>query len=671
MVRWLKRRKWANDGIANADTLHLKATESESANGGEDCLALIENGSYYADSNNSRLMLKVMPNGKRPGDDRKSETSFGDIEDMVDIVDVEKNCFPEDEENGNCLPPNSPPVRKNEKMIIRSHEDPAPSHAEIESGSPTRGSQARGSPTKVSPARSSPTKCSSNNQAQTVLQSDLERDSPGRSKYEKTVVITGLRALAGRVIRESRLKKNFYCFLDDEPSDADDEQDGEERERCYSPPMTPSDIEKLDQKETPSPLSLDGSPDPLLRDWNALHAATGAAVPNNITLSDNSMEDEPEPVLYTSDDSRSAVSLTSFIKSFEENQDDLSGLSSSTLSDSSADDDQSRQSPKNRSRRRDRRRRRRKKQYPGSISVASRTSLLELTIAEETDIDLRESSDEEKPSEEYPLRTVKSAPEAFGLVSKTSAQKLTRAETFPPLSNVSEERARRITVDESLKERGQQPMKAVSEAGDALGKAHRQSLSRAVSETEDEIAERKDQRSNHIFQSEAEKCPGSGSETEESTTSSDSDCPGDYRREPKPVKLRRTRSLGSFRCDKRKSFHPVSPLSRRGKSATPKVSYDEKNTEGGIFLSSVHVVSDESSDNSSSTENRSIRSTVSRQARMARIKRLRSERQRSNTVGPPKNRLPRQQRKQNIILDPTVRAIMLKRTEGEEYGADE
>jgi len=653
ILRWLKRRKWAHDGIANADSLHLKATESESVNGGDDCLALMENGSYYANSNNSRLMLKVMPDGKRPGDDRKSETSFGDIEDMVDIEAAEEARYPEDEESTNSVLPEGSPDEKKELMIIRSHEDTDPS--------PTR--KVFGSPTK---------------QGQTEDNILAERESPGRrGKSEKTVVISGLRALAGRVIRESRLKKNYYCTLDDEPSDADDENDGEERERTYSPPMTPCDIDKLDHNETPSPVSLDGSSDRLMQDWNTLHASTRAVVPKNISFSDNSIEDEPEPVFYSSDDSRSSISLSSFMdKSFEEHQDDVSGLSSSTLSDSSADEERSRNNRNTRSsqngRSKRRGRRRRKKKYPGSSSVASRTSLLELTIEEETDIDLRESSDEENLTMNYPLRTIKSAPDCLSLLTPVPPHKLTRAETFPPysgISNVSGETLHRNSIDVLLKNYSKIPIKSVGEADDGLCNEDDQSPIKSATVTDETILGGNEKKSDSLPKEE-EKCQRSGSETEESTTSSDSDSPGGTVRDTEIKKLRRSRSLSNLRCNKRRSVHPISPL-RRVMSVAPQFLNDESTTKADILSSSVNIVSDASSENSSSADGRSIKTTLSRQARRARIKRLREERRRAKTVDPKHKRVHQKQREQHIILDPTVRAVMVKRTEGMEYGPDE
>lgn len=47
-------------------------------------------GSYYADSNNSRLLLKVMPNGKRPGCDQKSDTTFNSLDDHVRLAEEQR-----------------------------------------------------------------------------------------------------------------------------------------------------------------------------------------------------------------------------------------------------------------------------------------------------------------------------------------------------------------------------------------------------------------------------------------------------------------------------------------------------------------------------------------------------------------------------------------------------
>lgn len=47
-------------------------------------------GSYYADSDNSRLLLKVMPNGKRPGCDQKSDTTFNSLDDHVRLAEEQR-----------------------------------------------------------------------------------------------------------------------------------------------------------------------------------------------------------------------------------------------------------------------------------------------------------------------------------------------------------------------------------------------------------------------------------------------------------------------------------------------------------------------------------------------------------------------------------------------------
>jgi hypothetical protein len=92
----LHNHRGSLDGVAGSVArsglaiLGLAATDSESVND-VSRLELLENGSYYADSNNSRLMLKVTKDGMRPGDDSKSVTTFGDLEDMVNFADEERN----------------------------------------------------------------------------------------------------------------------------------------------------------------------------------------------------------------------------------------------------------------------------------------------------------------------------------------------------------------------------------------------------------------------------------------------------------------------------------------------------------------------------------------------------------------------------------------------------
>jgi len=639
--RWIRRRKWANNSI------QIVATESGSMNaGGEiDRMQLVENGSYYANSNNSRLMLKVTPEGKRPEDDQKSGTSFGDIEDMVRDVNYEpgrnESEFPDDEGAKSCDGFDSPLMdKKKEVLIIHSHEDPVQYYSEIPNDHPSKEIETE------------------------VMRGLLENEeSPSSTTSEQPVIITGIRALAERMIRESRRRKGGYnyAYLEDERnsdaddernSDTDDESDRHDRGRDCYPPMTPNQIDNLHHMETPSPLTLDGSQDrQLMRDWDALHSNTGGILlPRSISISDDSKEDDPQPVYYSSEESKNAISLTSFgNNSFGICQDELSA---STLSDSSLDEERSRKSRRKRREKKSRR----KNHYPSTNSVASRTSLLDFTIEEETDIDLMESSDEDKKTQAvpYPLKETKSAPDRISFKSILSPYKFNHSHTFPPRSPDSKTRNISRNNDSVLS---------------STPSTSTVSVIAPVTETEEDTASEYDLRVNikksGILGKAEENLKNSGSETMDDTTSG-SDSGPEKTDEPRK-NSRRSRSLCTLRCNMRR-FSPI-----RGKSATPRLRLrDEQISRAGIHA---RLISDGSSDESCT--DRSTRSTISLQARTARIKRLCEERHRgrskTKSSHPSPKRLQYKQRssKSDIILDPTLRAIVINRKDGAEYGPDE
>eukprot|EP00548_Thalassiothrix_antarctica_P019826 CAMPEP_0194187834 /NCGR_PEP_ID=MMETSP0154-20130528/52560_1 /TAXON_ID=1049557 /ORGANISM="Thalassiothrix antarctica, Strain L6-D1" /LENGTH=831 /DNA_ID=CAMNT_0038907817 /DNA_START=94 /DNA_END=2589 /DNA_ORIENTATION=- len=621
--RWIRRRRWANNSI------QIVATESGSVNAGGEIerMELVENGSYYANSNNSRLMLKVTPEGKRLEDDQKSGTSFGDIEEIVCEFNHERGIneaeFPDDEdEDGKSRDKFDSPVinKKTEVIIIHSHEDPVQYCSKIPNDQPNI------------------------EQETEVLQGLLENgDSPSSTGSEQPVVITGIRALAERMMRESRRRKSGYnySFLEDERnSDADDESDKHDRARNYHPPMTPDQINKLPHTESPSPLILDGSQDrQLMRDWDALHSNTGGILlPKSISLSDDSKENDPEPVYYSSEESKNALSLTSIDNhSFGMCQDELSA---STLSDSSLDEERSRNSKQQRRERKSRRR----NHHPSTNSVASRTSLLDYTIEEETDIDLIESSEEEnrKTVVHYSLKETK------------SPYKIVHAHTFPPRSPDSKMKSISTSTNLSLS--------SIPFTSNLSGVA-------PVTETEENTAsEHKPQvgakRGVNLDKAGKDR-KSCGSETEDDTTSCSDGGPETYE-EQQPKNSRRSRSLCTLRCNMRRSVYKVTPP-QRGKSATPCVRLrDEQISTGGIHS---RLISDGSSDDSFTDI--SIRSTVSLQARTARIKRLCEERHRGKSRSKSLLPSPKRMQHKQIILDPTLRAIMINRKDGAEYGPDE
>ena len=598
-TRLMRRKKWAS-------TLGLAATESGSVNE-ISRLELIENGSYYADSNNSRLMLKVMPDGKILGDDQKSVTTFGDLEDMVNYADEERQFAP---------------MLGREKEYSEDAEDPSLLFRE---------GFTRGGPKEIliihshldAPAEEEKTE-------EKALLEDEEVPLRSCMPQERQIRITGIRALTKRIRLESKRNKSKsgYAQLDEEGgSDADIEDEiNDRREYCppRSPPLSPFQLNEFSQQEIPSPLTVEHPrSQELLHDWDALHAAAyaGIMLPTTISIAD-CKEDEPEPVYCSSEETGSVMSLTSF-GDFPDDEELEDGMSGSTLSsDSSNDEDPSKSRRERKSRRR--------RTFSTANSVASRTSLLELTIAEETDGDLQElgsSGDEKmKLSQDYALRGVKSAPDRLSFERAVTSYSPNQSDTYPLLHGDLD------CVSEDTDG---------SRVSEVLRKAADMRRITPVVENSEEGTDL-----NSII------------DTGPSITSP----------ERKNNSPRRGRCMSVPRRN-RSSVHPISPV-QRGSSVAARFR-DERVEKAGIHSPHINVVSDESSDGNESFTARSFRSAVSRRARNARVKRMHDdvERRRARTLDPPQRR--RRPKPEVVIFDPTLRAIFVNRQAGVEYGPDE
>lgn len=596
--RWIKRRKWATG-------LGLAATDSESVND-VSRMELLENGSYYADSNNSRLMLKVMPDGKRPDDDNKSVGSFGDLEDMVQYAE-EQRTFAQleplppdllDDENDphNTSGDGMPIQQPRELLTIHSHTDAPPV---LDTG-----------------------------EEKASLLGDGESPNVSCMQPPRQIIITGIRSLAERMKRETTRNKSRYSHLDDDgDSDADVEDEIDGLPEDFTSPMSPQDLSKLCQEETPSPPGAkDSRSQVLLHDWNALHAAANAGIllPTTISIADT--VEDPEPKIYRAEDSASEISLASY-GDFPDDEEVDGGVSGSSVSSDSSNDE----SP----RKHRRHRRRVRRAYSATNSVGSRTSLLDLTIEEETAGDLQEmgsSGDERKVkkslSQDYTFRGVKSAPDRLGFaLTETKESGVNQSDSVNLL---------RLELDCVSED-------SDSHVSDILGKA-----GEATGESQEDNSEESTELSSSI-----------GS-TKDMTLD-----------QPQVTPPQRGRGMSVPRR-KRSSVHPLSPTpTPRGKSAAARFRA-ERVDKAGIHSPHINVVSDDSSASEDSLADRSFRSTVSRRARKARVRRMHEDtvRRRARTVAPSnKRRAP--PKPEVIIFDPTLRAILVSRDPGKEYGPDE
>mmetsp|Transcript_23276 Transcript_23276/g.32609 ORF Transcript_23276/g.32609 Transcript_23276/m.32609 type:complete len:1003 (+) Transcript_23276:322-3330(+) len=402
---FLKKHRWANSD--NHEVPLIKETnnvdEEEGGGGGWDTSKFTqEGGSYYAKSDNSRLMLKVEPNGKRPGDDQKSVTTFGDLEDMVHLaenglllsspaqsVDLngEHSSMGDNSKlRGESISSLSSREEKkskkstskktllniaaNEKLLSPSKKNKAmPDRSFTNSNEPQiytdpkafSASSDNGRALIDNVATSSQTGCLD-------LGNEVNEDADFNAAPAGKIAL-GIRALTIRIKRDARRVKGGkgYAMMDDDDDASSLSSDGE-----YA------DDEEGETTDIGSPKkaassSVDGSiKRNLMKNWNSLFQSHSGD-------SSSEDEDEPENVDYSSDETPLSVSINSLGHGSGRAEGSASSRSDSSDSDSV------------RRRRSSRRRRRRR---AGSLScgnsVASRTSVMTMTIDEETDYDLKE-----------------------------------------------------------------------------------------------------------------------------------------------------------------------------------------------------------------------------------------------------------------------------------------
>ena len=292
-------------------------------------------------------------------------------------------------------------------------------------------------------------------------------------------------------------------------------------------------------------------------------------------------------------------------------------------------------------------------------SISSHTSLLDLTIDEETDMELREmESSETESMDEIMLSGYKSAPETLGAGDRgMSPYEFIQSQTLPANAERGYIVPRAKVLDSSS---GSDP----SEFSEDLQLA---SVARTASVTPEKVEYR-----SGIFSSDNRKFAGY-------VLSADS--------EDKNLHPRRCRSMSIPRRRKKSSIHPLvtppkSCLCRNSsEDASPEKTIpwrEERLYKGGIHSPAVHIVSDdENSDECymSQASSRSVKSSISRRARKARVRRLQREledattnRKRSRTLDPPKKRQETKESLRN--LPPRTELRYEKRPETKESFRD-
>lgn len=663
---WNERRnRVRSSDLKQGEAFGTSGIDEEDAN-----MPLAGAGSYYADSNDSRLVLKVTPDGRLLGDDRKSLASFGDLDDYLKMVE-------EEQELGSAISTTSPcgdldeDVKKTEEeqelssaisttslddfldnapvpegsqrldnILDVSPDDPVHDNDTslddfLDNASVPEGSQRWGSILVVSPDDP----VHNNDGLEQFPDEPLffsEMKPPSSTDYNKSLLDNedngssdeksdpgpenklslGIRSLTKRVRESSRRVKKLgrqYAMMEDDeestgaysiPAARDGAKDDESRG------MTPSsDLDHLHHQK-------------LLYDWNALHAAAsrGILLTNDFASDSSDEEDEPESPYFTPNDTTGEEISTSSKGHMPDGEGDDSTYSDSSLSDVSNDKEVDRGFigegvvPISRSPRKDKARRSRQSRRKESSvdSVSSHTSVLDLIIDEETDIELREFESEDELMNKVLSSGYKSAPETLGAGDRgMSPYEFIQSQTLPANAERGYIVPRTKVLDSSL----------ASDSSQLSEDLHIASVSRAASVTPEKVEYRSGKLSSDI-------------RTFGYVPSADS--------EDKNLRPRRCRSMSIPRRRKKSSIHPlVTP---------PKSSLwrEERLYKGGIHSLAVHIVSDdENSDEccKSQASASSVKSSISRRARKARIRRLQRElenattnRKRSRTLDPLKKR---------------------------------
>ena len=622
--RWRERQKWARSS-------DLKQTKtSSSSRDEEEAIPFAEAGSYYANSNNSRLLLKVSPDGTRPNEDQGSMASFADIDEYVKMVEEGKmndtislgsmDQFAENEVDDDAT---------EAAVMLIAHDESEPKAVSVAT---TDGKENfADEPLFYSEMKAPP----SLKEEQALLDiGDNTDDSQEESDVARESKISrGIRSLTSRVIRDtSRRTKSgrMYAAMDDDDASGisglhtpetdgqefvettDAGKDGTTDDESNSKVRSPSDTDHLHHQT-------------LLFDWNALHAAANAGIllAREDSLSDDSSdEDEPAQIVYTSDDTFGPGSHSSLGNlPDDEQEDDNSAFSGSTISDISDKEDDNlvlgdgvaAASPSPRKKRSPRKSSRRlRRDYSSCNSISSYTSVLDMTIDEETDLDLKEFESSEDDRDKI-QSGYKSAPEAVG-GDRKQPYAFIQSESTPAAG----ERGYIVPRSEHL---------GSSESLDSSEVQGPDTSTSQTVATQDDTADAEKNASYH----------SDGSVVRERKLKSVDEDDGTS------LCFRRSRSMSLPRRRKSASVHPlVSPVSSPTAPEGGMSWREERLFKGGIHSESSHIISDSETSEEKYMSEASTRSNMSRRARKARIRRLQSEsstkRQRSRTLDPPKSR---------------------------------
>lgn len=632
--RWRERQKWAR----SSDLKQVKT--SSSSHDEEAAIPFAEAGSYYANSNNSRLLLKVPPDGRHQNEDQGSMASFADIDEYVKMVEDGKiddivSLGSMEQFAGNGLEADADDDATEAAVMLVAHDYSEPKAVSVAT---TDGKENfADEPQFYSEMKAPP----SLKEEQGLLDvGDNTDDSQEEADVARESKISrGIRSLTSRVIRDTNRRtksgKMYAAMDDDDASGMSGLLSPETDERELGETHTDTGKDYVTDDESTSKVRSPTDTDhlhhqTLLFDWNALHAAANAGIllaRDDSYSDDSSDEDEPAQIVYTSDDTFGPGSHSSFGNPpNNDEEDDKSAFSGSTISDISdkEDDDNlllgdgvAAASPSPRKKRSPRKSPRRlRRDYSSCNSISSYTSLLDMTIDEETDLDLREFESSEDDRDNI-QSGYKSAPEAIG--DRKQPYAFIQSESSPAAG----ERGYIVPRSEHLG----------SDSSEVQDLARADTSTSQTVATQDDSADAGKNASYHSDGSVVRERKLKSVDEEDGTS----------------LCFRRSRSMSLPRRRKSASVHPlVSPASspRALEARKGGMSWrEERLFKGGIHSESSHIISDsETSEEKYASEAsaRSAKSNLSRRARKARIRRLQSEsstkRQRSRTLDPPKAR---------------------------------
>jgi len=399
---WVRKRRWASSETRELNLMESSKNmdEEEGGGGGWDTSKFQDGESYYAKSDNSRLMLKVTPDGKKLGDDQKSEATFGDLESIVHLAEngllspapsveiyeqgslddksklrgesISSLSSQEDQKsNGNTSKKILLNIAAKEKLLSPSQKFKAvPDSPFSASNEPQFYTDPKAFSNSSENGRALITHNATSSQTGCLDLGNVADESEVLNAAPAGKLALGIRALTIRIKRDAKRVKGGkgYEMMDDDDDASSLSSDGE-----YG------DVEEGETSDTgafpkkTAGSSIDGSVKRnLMKNWNSLFPAFSGD-------SSSEDEDEPEAVDYSSDETPLSVSINSLGHGSGRGEG-----SGSSRSDSSDSESNRRKRPSSR------RRRRRGGSMSCGNSVASRTSVMTMTIDEETDHDLKE-----------------------------------------------------------------------------------------------------------------------------------------------------------------------------------------------------------------------------------------------------------------------------------------